>query len=120
MGQSISEKIRQRRRQMLVHSFLYYELDSSIIDDHTWSKWGTELAELQKQYPDIASEVEYAELFKDWNGSSGAHLVYDDKIKSIAYRMYRKQQGSVPEVIKEPKVVKPKVGKKTSTRRSLF
>lgn len=120
MKQSVVEKIRQRRRQMLVHSFLYYELDSNIIDDHTWSKWGVELAELQNQYPDIASKVEYAELFKDWDGSSGAHLVYDDNIKSIAYRMYCKQWELMPEVIKETKVVKQKTEKKTSTRRSLF
>ena len=50
MKQTVAEKIRQRRRQMLVHSFLYYELDSNIIDDYTWSKWGVELAELQKKY----------------------------------------------------------------------
>ena len=120
MEQSISEKIRQRRRQMLVHSFLYYELDSNIIDDYTWSKWGVELRELQKKYPKESAEVEYAELFKDWDGSSGAHLVYDDNIKSIAYRMYCKQWGLEPEVIKETKAVKQKTEKKTSTRRSLF
>lgn len=98
--QTVEEKIRQRRRQMLVHSFLYYELDSNIIDDYTWSKWGVELAELQKKYPKESAEVEYADLFSDWDGSSGAHLVYDEKIKSIAYRLYCKQWGLKPEIVK--------------------
>lgn len=132
---TVKEKIRQRRRQMLVHSFLYYELASNIIDDYTWSMWGVELAELQKKYPKEAEEVEYSDLFKDWDGSSGAHLVYDDKIKSIAYRLYCKQWGLTPEIaeneniksksveklqkaeIKTPKATK--YAKKSNTR-SLF
>ena len=76
---------------MLVHSYLYYELDANIISDHQWSKWGVELAELQNKYPKEASEVEYAEQFKDWDGSSGAHLKYDDSIISIAMRLYCKE-----------------------------
>lgn len=130
---TISEKIRQRRRQMLVHSFLYYELDSNIIDDHTWSMWGVELAELQKKYPKESAEVEYADLFSDWDGSSGAHLVYDEKIKSIAYRLYCKQWGLKPDIVKSnnintkiaEKMQKPdlwhkKAIKKKSATRSLF
>lgn len=135
MKQTVAEKIRQRRRQMLVHSFLYYELDSNIIDDHTWSKWGVELAELQKKYPKESAEVEYADLFSDWDGSSGAHLVYDDNIKSIAYRMYCKQWGLKPEIVKsnnintkfaekmqkpELKVQKKQKTMKKSSTRSLF
>ena len=50
MNQRIIEKIRQRRRQMLVHSYIYYELDDSIISDAQWSKWAVELAELQKKW----------------------------------------------------------------------
>ena len=108
---TIAEKIRQRRRQMLVHSFLYYELDSNIISDYAWSKWGVELAELQKKYPKESAEVEYADLFKDWDGSSGAHLVYDDKIKSIAYRLYCKQWGLKPEVVKSKNIKSKSVEK---------
>ena len=45
--QTIEEKIRQRRSQMLIHSCLYYEMDESVIDDHTWQRWADELAELR-------------------------------------------------------------------------
>lgn len=34
----IAELILQRRLQMLVHSYIYYELNDNIISDSTWSK----------------------------------------------------------------------------------
>ena len=104
--QSIKEKIKQRRRQMLVHSYLYYELDENIVADSKWSKWAFELAELQKHYPKESNEVEYAELFKDWNGSSGADLKYDEGIIKCANRIL---------ALSKKKLVKPK--QKTSQKR---
>lgn len=83
-SQTIEEKIQQRRLQMLVHSYLYYEMDQNIIDDATWSKWAMELRDLQKEYPKASQKVKYAKLFADWDGSSGAHLTYDNKIKQKA------------------------------------
>ena len=76
---AIAEKIQRRRYQMLVHSYIYYELDNNIISDSQWSQWATELAELQSKYPDIASQVVYADDFEDWDGSTGAFLSYKDK-----------------------------------------
>lgn len=98
--QTIKEKIKQRRRQMLVHSYLYYEMDYNIVDDHTWSKWAVELAELQKKYPKESAEVEYADLFSGWDGSSGAHLKYDASIKAIALRFYAKETHRKLEIVK--------------------
>lgn len=97
--QTVAEKIRQRRRQMLVHSYLYYEKDTNIVSDMKWSKWAVELAELQNKHPDIAKKVEFAEQFEDWDGSSGAHLVYSDEIKATAERLLKivsKLQKSEP------------------------
>lgn len=75
--QTIEEKIKQRRLQMLVHSYIYYELDKNIVDDNTWSKWAMELVQLQKANPIASKKVEYYEEFKDWDGSTGAFLKYD-------------------------------------------
>lgn len=74
----IGEKIKQRRSQMLIHSCLYYEMNESIVDDHTWQKWANELAELQKNHPDECNMDFYDEHFKDWDGSSGYHLPLRD------------------------------------------
>jgi len=90
--QTVAEKIKQRRRQMLVHSYLYYEKDTNIVSDAKWIKWAKELEQLQSEHPDIADKVEYAEQFVDWDGSSGAHLTYDNQIIAIAERLLLLEQ----------------------------
>ena len=55
----IWERIHQRRRQVLIHSVLYYRLDKSIIEDQLFDKWAYELVQLQKDYPKISESVPY-------------------------------------------------------------
>ncbi len=74
----VSEKILRRRRQILVHSVIYYKMNDNIITDETWSKWALELEELQKKYPDISSQLQWAEEFADFNHSTGYDLPLDD------------------------------------------
>lgn len=74
----VSDLITRRRRQILVHSVIYYKYDSNLISDHQWNAWAQELANLQKNYPGIASECPLAEMFKDFDGSTGAFLPLDD------------------------------------------
>jgi hypothetical protein len=75
--QTIEEKIKQRRTQMLLHSYLYYELDSPIITDDKWQQWADELTELQETIKVIGF---YDEAFADWSGATGCHLPFDDLI----------------------------------------
>jgi len=84
----VTEKIAQRRRQILVHSLLYYGLDSPIIDDPTFDKWAKELAELQAEYPKESQAAPYYAEFKGFDGSTGADLDYDrPEIRNAAYRV---------------------------------
>ena len=76
-NQTIQEKIKQRRRQLILHSFIYYVLSDNIISDAKWSKWAQELVELQQKYPKESAEVEYWSLFRDFDGSTGFHLTVD-------------------------------------------
>lgn len=71
------DKIRQRRIQMLVHSYLYYVLDSPVISDDKWQQWADELTALQLHEKQIGF---YDEEFADWDGSTGMHLPKDDWI----------------------------------------
>lgn len=96
----VASKIQQRRYQILVHSLLYYELDTNLVSDSQWSAWAVELAKLQKQYPEIADKVIFAEAFKTFDGSSGFDLPYrDEQIVNIAYRLLRLQQPDMAESI---------------------
>jgi NAD-dependent DNA ligase adenylation domain len=76
MNQKALTLIRQRRRQILVHSFLYYQLDTSIITDHKFDAFCNELVDLQKKYPEESKAVEYYDDFKDFDGSSGYDLPF--------------------------------------------
>lgn len=66
--------ILRRRLQILVHSCIYYVFNENIILDSTWSEWARELTHLQKKYPFIASRVDYAQEFKNFDGSTGFDL----------------------------------------------
>lgn len=88
--QSISEKIQQRRYQMLVHSYLYYGLNTSIVSDSDFDKWAKELVLLQKAYPEEAVKARYHDEFKNFDGSSGFDLPYNyPNIQAIAHRLLK-------------------------------
>lgn len=74
----IASLISRRRRQLLVHSIIYYQMNDNIISDYTWSQWAKELVELQEKYPDIAKLCVYSEAFEDFDGSTGFNLPLDD------------------------------------------
>lgn len=115
MQQTIAEKIKQRRRQMLVHSYIYYEKNKNIISDAVWSKWAMELADLQKKHPKEAAEVEFADQFADWDGSSGAFLKFPENIRTVAERLLMQRET------KKVKIDVPvKRKKKSSAVKRLF
>ena len=72
--QTVKEKIRQRRTQMLIHSCIYYELDGNVVDDFKWQQWADELRELQDNNPDECTIGYYDTEFQGWTGAGGSHL----------------------------------------------
>jgi NAD-dependent DNA ligase len=90
MRQDILELINRRERQILVHSFLYYQLNESIISDHTFDLWSKELVELKEQYPEEFTQSVYAKEFADFDGSSGYDLPYSyPAVQSTGYKLLR-------------------------------
>lgn len=74
----VYELISRRRRQILIHSIIYYKMNESIVTDALWASWAVELEELQKRYPEIAAKAPYADGFEDFDHSSGFNLPLDD------------------------------------------
>ena len=75
--QTIKEKMQQRMRQILVHSCIYYEFDMNIVDDATYDKWGNELVDLIKKYPQYLKEIEFGLEFRGYvEMRSGFNLHY--------------------------------------------
>ena len=83
----ISELIQRRRLQILVHSYLYYELNTNIISDSQFNEWAKELVQLQHKYPKVASQVIYAKEFSDFDGSTGFDLPKNEQVIRIANRL---------------------------------
>ena len=76
---NIAEKIQQRRLQILIHSCIYYEFNRNVISDRQFDIWAKELVQLQKDYPEIAKQVDWAEAFEGFDGSTGFDLPIKDK-----------------------------------------
>jgi hypothetical protein len=80
-----TDRVKYLRRYLLVHSYLYYVKDDSIISDDEWTKHALELIELQKSY---TSRYE-AKQFKDFTTPSGYHFKYSMYIRSAANYLYK-------------------------------
>lgn len=94
--QTLAEKIKQRRAQMLVHSCIYYELNDNIVSDHKWQEWADELEKLQKENPQLLNIGFYDQHFQDWDGATGNHLPHRDSwVYNKALYLLRKERGQL-------------------------
>ena len=74
----IKSNIKRLRRYILVNSYLYYELNENLVTDEAWSAKALELGTLQKQYPELAAEVELHETFRNFDHSTGSNFDYSN------------------------------------------
>jgi NAD-dependent DNA ligase len=88
-NQQIEELILRRRKQFLVHSFLYYKCNENLISDTTYDKWCKELYQLQKEYPEIAAKVQYHDICSKLDESGSGYYIkeYPIEIMSVALRL---------------------------------
>lgn len=95
MDEDVLLRIVQLRRQIMLHSYLYYGLNENIWEDHEWEKRAQELHKLQIEHGWNINF--YDEVFKNWTGQSGFWLPtnkgLDENINRIALRIlhYEKQ-----------------------------
>ena len=93
-NEKIIELIRRRRLQMMVHSCIHYTYDESLIEDYKWDDWAMQLVDLQSKYPEESKVVVYYDLFKDWDGSTGAFLAKEPWALKTAQVLLRAKFGS--------------------------
>lgn len=70
----IKALIKRRRAQMIIHSYIYYELNENLISDDQWQAWAEELHKLQTDNPKLCKIGYYDKEFADWDGTTGNHL----------------------------------------------
>lgn len=83
---TLEHRIRTLRLKLLVHSYIYYSLMTSVISDDDWQKLANELAELQRENPEVTIG-EYDKEFADWTGDTGYHLPKPLYIQGIGDRL---------------------------------
>lgn len=114
----IAELITRRRRQLLVHSIIYYDMDDNIISDHQWAKWALELEELQAKYPDIAKNCPRAKEFEGFTEDTGVNLNLKDPYAiAEARRLWTYERG---ECFDDAKKLGERVEEKDPTRTYAF
>ena len=94
----IQELIHRRRRQVLVHSTIYYSVGQNLVSDGQYDEWARELGELQRKYPDLAESVEFQrDAFRNFEGTTGYQLPLDDPwAVALAHRLlaYARRKGN--------------------------
>lgn len=80
----VAEKILRRRKQCLVHRYLYYVQSDSIIEDSFYDSLERELRELVAQYPEIAATVAYHEDCPSQHVGSGNLDDYPRELQMVA------------------------------------
>ena len=75
----VAEKIQRLRLQILVHSCIYYNLNTNLISDKEWDELAIDLVRLQKRYPKTSAEVVFAKAFDGFDGSTGFDLPLNHK-----------------------------------------
>lgn len=67
----IKSEMLRRRKQILVHSCLYYQFNTNLIEDWQYDKIARRLVELQITYPDISNSLGYHD--KEFKGFGEDH-----------------------------------------------
>jgi NAD-dependent DNA ligase len=94
----VEELIHRRRRQILVHSIIYYKYGESTIPVATFDSWAQELARLQKAHLQLSESIPYMRYaFSDFTGETGYHLpLMDERASRVAEQImetYKKEQN---------------------------
>lgn len=78
MGLTIQEQIDWLQRYIIVHSYIYYELDDNVISDHEYDIRARTLVKYKNDYPELWKNSMYYKQFGDeYNGSTGFTLYHD-------------------------------------------
>ena len=85
-GLTVQDYIDFLQRFIILHSYIYYELDNNYISDMEYDKKSKELVQYKNEYPDLwKNSMYYKQFGDDYNGATGFTLYHDldDEQKKI-------------------------------------
>ncbi|RHU19920.1 hypothetical protein DXD92_00130 [Blautia sp. TM10-2] len=78
MRLSVKDRIDFLQRFIILHSYIYYELNNSYISDKEYDAKAKELTRYKNEYPNLWKASMYYKQFGDeYNGSTGFTLYHD-------------------------------------------
>lgn len=78
MELTTSQYIDYLQRYIILHSYIYYELNSNSISDKKYDKKAKELVKYKNDYPELWKKSMYYKQFGDeYNGATGFTLYHD-------------------------------------------
>ena len=83
---TIQEYINFLQRYIIVHSYIYYELNDNYISDKDYDSKSKELTKYKNDYPELwKNSMYYKQFGDDYNGATGFTLYHDldDRQKQI-------------------------------------
>ncbi|ERB55324.1 hypothetical protein N806_29830 [Rhodococcus sp. P27] len=98
--QTIPERINHLRRLLIIHSYLYYVRNKTLVSDAQFDKWAYELVDLQARYPEESAGVEYErKAFEDFDGSTGFDLpIHTEEVARRALTIYELATERKPQI----------------------
>lgn len=78
MTLTTQEYIDYLQRYIILHSYIYYELDNNLISDKQYDEKAKELVRYKNNYPELWKQSMYYKQFRDdYNGATGFTLFHD-------------------------------------------
>lgn len=93
---SIKERIELLQKWILIHSYIYYELNESLVPDIRFDANCRQLVELAKKNKKDFKESKYSKVFKGFDGSTGFYLfgkLNDSEKENVKIHSYRLIKG---------------------------
>lgn len=95
-GLSVQDYIDFLQRYIIVHSYIYYELNSNVVTDREYDEKAKDLVMFKNKYPDFwKSSMYYKQFGDDYTGATGFTLYHDlddrqkEIIRSVVYLIMR-------------------------------
>lgn len=76
LNTEIISQINRRERQILVHSYIYYDLNDNVLEDYQYDAMARDLAKLIREYPEEFLRSEYYNIFINF-GQGGCYSGYN-------------------------------------------
>lgn len=82
---TIRDKIELLERSILVHSYIYYELNENVLPDYKYDHNTRQLLDFKREYPDDFKKSRYYSYFDNFESGTGFDLVSRMKNDKVLY-----------------------------------